>query len=297
MAKTSMGRREFLARTGTMAAGVAVLGTALKSQAQDTAYPPFKKAVITGMLPKDLSYPDKFALAKRCGFDGVESPPIADLNEAKTIGQQAREAGLRVHSIIYGGWDAPLSDPDPSVQEKGRAQVEQALHCAKAMGADNILLVPAVVKANVRYIEAYERSQKHIRSLIPVAEELGVIIAVEEVWNDFLLSPLEFARYLDEIGSPWVRSYFDVGNVVAFGYPQDWIRTLGKRIYKVHLKDFKRDTREWVNLLEGSVNWPEVRKAFAEAGYEGFVTAELPGGDEAYLRDLSERISKISAGG
>ncbi len=292
---TNVSRRDFLATSG-VALGAVALTSSLSAQAQDAKYPPFKKAVITGMLPKDLSNPDKFALAKSCGFDGLESPPIADLAEAETVGKQARDAGLRIHSIIYGGWGAPLSDPDPAVQEKGKKEIEQALHCAKAMQADNILLVPAVVKANVRYIEAYERSQKHIRSLIPVAEELGVVIAVEEVWNDFLLSPLEFAQYVDDFDSPFVRSYFDVGNVVAFGYPQDWIRTLGKRIYKVHLKDFKRKEREWVNLGEGSVDWPEVRKAFAEVGYDGFVTAELSGGDEAYFRDLSERISKISAG-
>ncbi|MCC6488385.1 MAG: TIM barrel protein [Candidatus Hydrogenedentes bacterium] len=291
-----MNRRDFLAVSG-MAAGAAVLGGTLKAQAQDAAFPPFKKAVITGMLPKELSNPDKFALAKRCGFDGLESPPIADLNEAKIIGEQARDAGVPIHSIIFGGWQFPLSDPDPAVQEKGRAAVEQALLCAQAVGAQNILLVPAKVTADVRYIDAYERSQKHIRSLLPVAEQVGVVIAVENVWNDFLLSPLEFAKYVDEFESPWVRAYFDVGNVVAFGYSQDWIRTLGKRIMKVHVKDFKRDTREWPNLMEGSIDWPEVRRALAEIGYEGFITAELKGGDEAYLKDLSERMSKIAAGG
>ncbi|MCC6694142.1 MAG: TIM barrel protein [Candidatus Hydrogenedentes bacterium] len=291
-----MNRRDFLAVSG-MAAGAAVLGSTLKAQAQDAAFPPFQKAVITGMLPKELSNPDKFALAKRCGFDGLESPPIADLNEAKTVGDQARDAGVPIHSIIYGGWEFPLSDPDPAVQEKGRAAVEQALLCAQAVGAQNILLVPAKVTAEVRYIDAYERSQKHIRSLIPVAEQAGVVITIEEVWNDFLMSPLEFAKYIDEFESPWVRAYFDVANVVAFGYPQDWIRTLGKRIMKVHVKDFKRDTREWPNLMEGSVDWPEVRRAFAEIGYQGFITAELKGGDEAYLKDLSERMSKIAAGG
>jgi hexulose-6-phosphate isomerase len=292
----SISRREFLETSGVVM-GAAALSSSLAAQAQDTAYPPFKKAVITGMLPKELSDPDKFALAKDCGFDGLESGPMADLAQAEVFGQQARDAGVPVHSIIYGGWGAPLSDPDPAIQEKGKAEVEQALRCAKAMGAENVLLVPAHVKANVRYVEAYERSQKHIRSLIPIAEELGVVITVEEVWNDFLLSPLEFAQYVDEFDSPFVQAYFDVGNVVAFGYPQDWIRTLGKRIMKVHLKDFDRDKREFTNLLEGSVDWAEVRKAFAEVGYEGYVTAELSGGDEAYLRDLSERMSKIAAGG
>jgi len=292
----NVSRREFLVASG-VAVGAATLTSSLAAHAQDAAYPPFKKAVITGMLPKELSDPDKFALAKDCGFEGLETGPMADLAQAEVFAQQARDAGVPIHSIIYGGWGAPLSDPDPAIQEKGRAEVEHALRCAKAIGADNILLVPAVVKPNVRYIDAYERSQKHIRSLIPVAEELGVVITIEEVWNDFLLSPLEFARYVDEFDSPFVQAYFDVGNVVAFGYPQDWIRTLGKRIVKVHLKDFKRDTREWTNLMEGSVDWPEVRKAFAEIGYEGYVTAELSGGDEAYLRDLSERMSKIAAGG
>ncbi|GMV94455.1 MAG: hypothetical protein AMXMBFR82_42330 [Candidatus Hydrogenedentota bacterium] len=292
---SNVSRRDFL-MTSSIAVGAAALSSSL-AQGQDAAYPPFKKAIITGMLPKELSDPDKFALAKDCGFDGLESGPIADLAQAEVLGQQARDAGVPIHSIIYGGWGAPLSDPDPAIQEKGRAEVEHALHCAKVMGADNVLLVPAVVKANVRYIEAWERSQKHIRSLIPVAEELGVLITVEDVWNDFLLSPLEFARYVDEFDSPFVQAYFDVGNIVAFGYPQDWIRTLGPRIKKVHFKDFKRDTREWTNLMEGSIDWPEVRKAFSEIGYEGFVTAELSGGDEAYLRDLSERMSKIAAGG
>src|SRR5204863_271645 len=112
--------------------------------------------------------------------------------------------------------------------------VERALKTAQAVGAESILLVPAVVNEKVRYEEAYTRSQKEIKELIPLAEKYGVIIAVEEVWNKFLLSPLEFARYIDEFNSKWVRAYFDVGNVVIYGYPEDWIRTLGSRILRVH---------------------------------------------------------------
>jgi hexulose-6-phosphate isomerase len=113
--------------------------------------------------------------------------------------------------------------------------------------------------------------------------------------------PLEFARYIDELNSPWVQAYFDVGNVVRFGWPQDWIRTLGKRTRKVHIKDFKGGPGlgtggEWVNLREGSIDWPEVMRALAEVGYEGYLTCELKGGDEAYLRDLSARIDLILAG-
>jgi len=116
------------------------------------------------------------------------------------------------------------------------------------------------------------------------------------VWNNFLLSPLEFARYVDEFQSPFVRAYFDTGNIILFGFAQDWIRTLGKRTVRIHLKDFKRQGNQWVNLLDGDVNWKEVRKALAEVGYEGYLTPELSGGDEAYLKDLSKRIDKIVAG-
>jgi hexulose-6-phosphate isomerase len=127
-----------------------------------------------------------------------------------------------------------------------------------------------------------------------------VIVAVEEVWNKFLLSPLEFARYVDELDSPWLKAYFDVGNVVFYGHPQDWIRTLGARIVKVHLKDFQLDRPggrfAWKNLGEGDIDWVEVRKAFAEIGYEGYVTTEIAGGDSAYLKDVVARIERFLAG-
>ena len=174
--------------------------------------------------------------------------------------------------------------------------METTLRSAHAMGAETVLLVPAIVTETVGYGDAYKRSQENIRKLLPLAEEMRVVIAVENVWNKFLLSPLEFARYVDQFDSPWVKAYFDVGNVIIFGFAQDWIRTLGKRIVKIHLKDFKRSGYKWTNLLEGDVNWVEVRKALAEIGYRGFLTTELSGGDEAYLTDLAKRIDRIIAG-
>ncbi len=124
------------------------------------------------------------------------------------------------------------------------------------------------------------------------------MIGIEEVWNKFLLSPLEMNTYVSEFRSPWVKTWFDIGNVVLYGYPQDWIRTLGKGIVKVHLKDFKRkqDGYSWVNLGDGDVDWAAVRDAFAEIGYSGSVIAELTGGDEAYLRDVSSRIDRLLLG-
>jgi len=127
-----------------------------------------------------------------------------------------------------------------------------------------------------------------------------VIVAVEEVWNKFLLSPLEFARYVDELDSPWVKAYFDVGNVVFYGYPQDWIRSLGTRIAKVHLKDFHLDRPggrfAWTNIGDGDIDWGDVRRAFDEVGYRGYFTTEVAGGDAAYLKDLAGRVDRFLAG-
>jgi hexulose-6-phosphate isomerase len=220
---------------------------------------------------------------------------MKDLAAARELGELAKEAGTPIHSIVYGGWGAPFSSPDPNVIDRGLEGMETALRSAKALGADTVLLVPAVLNEEVGYGDAYERSQKHIRKLLPLAEELKIVIAVENVWNKFLLSPLEFARYVDEFESPWLKAYFDVGNVIIYGYAQDWIRTLGKRIAKIHLKDFKRKGYQWKNLLEGDVNWKQVRLALDEIGYDGYLTPELRGGDEAYLKDLSGRIDKIIA--
>ena len=289
-----MERRSFLKYVGAVAAGASLMGRPVFAQdsQSDTK---LRKALQLGMLPRELSDADKFKLAKKCGFQGIEASPMADLTVAEEMGKMARDAGVPIHSIVYGGWDAPLSDPRPEVQQKGLAGMRMALTSAKAFGCDAVLLVPAIVTETVGYGDAYKRSQDNIRRLLPLAEEMRVIIAVENVWNKFLLSPLEFARYVDEFESPWLKAYFDVGNVIIFGFAQDWIRTLGKRIVKIHLKDFKRSGYKWTNLLEGDVNWPEVRKALDEIGYRGFLTPELSGGDEAYLTDLAKRIDRILA--
>jgi L-ribulose-5-phosphate 3-epimerase len=292
-------RRQLLQATAGVALAPVLAGVPASAreepQPESTGTWRAKKSLLFSMLPEKLSLEERFRLARSVGFEGVEAPPVS-VEEARKMRAAAEKAGVRIHSVIFGGWHAPLSDPDPAVVERGRRDMEAALHTAKALGADNVLLVPAVVNARTRYVDAYKRSQRQIRTLIPLAERLGVVITVEEVWNNFLLSPLEFARYIDEFKSPFVRAYFDVGNVVAFAWPEDWIRTLGRRIHKVHLKDFKREGRQFVNLRDGDVNWPEVRRAFLEVGFHGYMTCELDGGDEAYLRDVSGRVDKIIAG-
>ena len=294
MKDKTLKRRSFLKFAAAATVGARLLNLSPTAQAGRNNSD-LCKALQFRMLPKKLSDADKFKLAKKCGFDGIEGSPMADLDAARQLGKLARQADVPIHSIVFGGWHAPFSDPDPNVREKGLEGMETALRSANALGADTVLLVPAVVKENVTYGDAYKRSQQYIRKLLPLAEELRVVIAVENVWNKFLLSPLEFARYVDEFESPWLKAYFDVGNVIIYGYAQDWIRTLGKRIVKIHLKDFKRKGYQWTNLLDGDVNWKQVRAALDEIGYNGFMTTELRGGDEAYLTDLSARIDKIIA--
>lgn len=289
-------------RTLLAGAAAAAAGAPLAAGASARPEGP-KKAVLYGMLPNNLSVEDRFKLARDVGFAGVEAPPISDPAECERMRAAAEKAGIRVHSVIYGGWDPPLTHPEQEARERSLKNAEAAIRGAKLMGADDILLVPGIVNAQTRYVDAWKRAQEGIRRLIPVAEENRILICVEEVWNNFLLSPMEMASFVDSFKSPWVHSYFDVGNVVIFAWPQDWVRTLGKRIKKVHLKDYKGgpglfggNKGSFVNLLEGSIDWPEVRRAFADIGYTGFMTTELGGGDAAYLRDISARVDKILAG-
>ena len=254
------------------------------------------------MLPKELSYTDRFKLARDVGFEGVEAQTAAEPKEADAIKEASVKSGLRVHSVMnMDHWKFPLSSDQPEEVSRSVAGMETSLRNAKLWGADAVLLVPAVVNPKTSYRDAYTRSQKVIRErILPLAQELRVIVAVEEVWNKFLLSPVEFARYVDEFKSPWVRAYFDVGNVVFYGYPQDWIRTLGKRIVKMHLKDFMVDRGSgrfyWKNIGEGEIDWPEVRRAMAEVAYEGYTTTEINGGDAAYLKDVVARLDRFYAG-
>lgn len=291
--KRDLTRRDFLAAAAGAAAGASLGKTMLASGSGGA----LKKAVLISMLPRELSYYERFKLAVEVGFQGLEAQTVTDPQVAEEIRDAAHKAGLRIHSVMnMDHWKYPLSSADPEVVKRSMQGMETSLRNAKLWGADAVLLVPAVVNPETSYSAAYVRSQKQIRELIPLAQELGVMIAVEEVWNKFLLSPLEFARYVDDFDSPWVKAYCDVGNVVLYGYPQDWIRTLGKRIVKFHLKDFHFDNKKFVNLREGSIDWPEVRKAIAEIGFSGFLTVELAGGDAVYLRDVSARVDKILAG-
>jgi hexulose-6-phosphate isomerase len=247
---------------------------------------------------------DKFKMIRDAGFDGVE--PLGSMDRDEVL--KARDAtGLQIPSVCDAvHWLKPLSDPNPTARAVGLEGLKTALQDSKTYGGSSVLLVPGTVNKDVSYAEAYERSQAEIRKAIPLAEELGVKIAIENVWNYFLMSPLEAARYVDEFKSEAVGWHFDVGNIIAWGWPEQWIRILGQRIQKLHIKEYSRAKRDkeglWkgfqVDYLEGDNNWPVVMKALDDIGYRGWAIAEPayhpPGLDLAgFLKNVSERVGKI----
>lgn len=293
---TTIDRREFLGSAAALGA-MAALRPRTAAAAGG-----MRKAVYISMLPKELPYPQRFQLAKDVGFEGIEIGTVTDPAVAAEIKEASAKAGLVIHSVMNADhWKYPLSSADPEVVAKSVAGMETSLRNAKLWGCDSVLLVPAVVNPETSYKDAWTRSQKVVKErILPLAQELRVVIGMEEVWNKFLLSPLEMAQYVDEFASPWVKAYLDVGNMLFYGYPQDWARTLGKRIHRVHIKDFKVDRGKgqffWKNIGEGDVDWPEVRKALGETGYDGWVTTEIEGGDAAYLKDVVARFDRFLAG-
>ncbi len=305
---TESSRRSFLKQAGVVSAAAAAASTfgpaVGASPAAAVAAPGGspKKAVLIGMLPKDLPYQERFALALDVGFEGMEVNTVENPADAEAIAKAAQAARLPIHSVMNSEhWRSPLSSADPAVVDKSVKGMLTSIANAKLFGADTVLLVPAVVDPKTSYQDAWTRSHKVIKErILPEAEKQGIVIAIEEVWNKFLLSPLEMNAFVDSFNSKWVQAYFDVGNIVFYAYPQDWIRTLGPRIKKVHLKDFKlvqnKGTFSWVHLGEGNIDWPEVRKALHDIGYNGYVTTEIRGGDKAYLTDVVARMDRFLAG-
>jgi L-ribulose-5-phosphate 3-epimerase len=240
-------------------------------------------------MPPEWSVQECLAAAKRAGFDSIELT-VAEEGElslrssgsdVQRIYEAAGKIGIELSSLACGlGWRYPLTSNDPDVRERGLQVMLQSLRIARWLGVDTVLCVPGVVDRDTPYDAAYERALSGLRELAEEAATLRVAIGVENVWNRFLLSPLEMARFLDEVDSECVGAYFDVGNVLAFGYPHHWIRILGRRIRKVHVKDFKTgigNIHGFCNLLEGDVPWQEVNDALTSIGYDGHVIAEVEG--------------------
>jgi hexulose-6-phosphate isomerase len=240
------------------------------------------------------SYQGHLGSGKKAGFMGVElalnetgelSLESSD-REIKEIRKEAEDMGLSLYSLSSGMcWDYRLSDDDAGVRQKAKEIIKRQIYTARLLGADTVLVIPGVVnmefshpEVRVAYDVVYNRALEGIGELVCFAEEHGVNIGLENVWNKFLLSPMEMRDFIDKIGSDFVGSYLDIGNTLYCSYPEDWIRILGSRIKKVHFKDYRVQAgglHGFVDLLAGDVNYPEVVTALSEIGYDGWVSAEM----------------------
>jgi len=323
--KQHLSRRDFLA--ATFAAGIGLgFGTAA-SDAQ-SARRPFKTRLRKALIV-DRPTEERLAQLKEAGFDGVEAgilPPA----EAERCRAMAEKLGMRIHSVLRG-W-AEFNSADPGKVQATLKTTEDALRAAQAFGADAVLLVPCriggmkmpkprefaiefdgktghltrvVAGDNAPYADylqahnhAIDTSREAVKLLIPLAAKCRIVIALENVWNNLWVKPAVFQHFVASFRSPWVKAYFDIGNHVKYAPPEEWIRTLGKLIVKCHVKDFKLNddpggNGQFVNIRDGSVNWPAVRAALDQIGYHGWLTIE--GGDLSE-QEHSKRLDLIIAG-
>lgn len=292
-------RRSFLNVT-VGAAAMAALGPR-----GDCAAPKrnLRKAIMYSTIGVKGSVLEKFRAMKEAGFEGVE--PMGGMKRDEVIAA-FKETGLQAASVCcHTHWEKPLSAADEATRKIGLDGLVTSLHDAKAYGAGSVLLVPGVARNGVTYQECFDRSIVEIRKAIPVAQETGVKISIENVGNNFIVTPEQAVEYLDAINSEWVAFHFDIGNVARIGPAERWIKVIGKRINRIHVKDFSakpavaavtRGTRP--KLLDGDTNWPAVMKALDDAGYSGWAISEQPADQAANVetaRDMARRMDRIFA--
>ncbi len=273
----------------------------------------FRKGIWCMAFPATMPYTECFRRLRNAGFEGLdirlgdEVKLSSSADQLKRLAEQARQAGVTIVSmyVAEGLNNNPLNHPSPEVRARGRAAIERAIEIATYLDRCPLLLVPGRLgsgpKFQVGYQDTWDRVTAELKKVIPRAAEARVIIGPENLWNKVLLSPLEMRQFVDQFASPWLRVHFDVGNPMQYGYPQDWILTLGSRILRVHLKDYKLSARSeqgrFVNLLEGDVDWKEVMAALLKTGYRGFLSAEADydAGDPEQLRKVCSAMDRILA--
>lgn len=286
-----MRRRNFLATVA--GAGVAGLGVSTSNAGAPPAPTgDLKKGVSIWCFPGGTPVREAMRKAKETGFHGIELAyaekgeigPNSTADQMRSLVEESHKVGIEIAGLATGElWTYPLSSNDASEREHGKTIIAKMLELAEGLSVDSILVVPGNCKVRsgppgrmaVRYETAWQRSSEIIRSLVPEAEKRKVAISIEDVWNNFLLSPLEMRSYIDQFNSQYVRAHLDIGNIIRYGYAQDWILTLGPRIKRVHVKDFNINKDAFVNLLEGDLDWPAAIAAFREVGFKGHLIAEL----------------------
>lgn len=287
-------RRQFLA------AGAAAISTPLGARPSGPARE-IKKALKYGMIGEGSTVLEKFQVARDVGFDGVELDSPNGLSADEVL-RAKEETGIEIPGVVDSvHWAKTLGDPDPEVRAAGLAGLETALRDCKTYGGSTVLLVPGVVNERMPYHLVWERSQIEIKKALPLAEELGIQIAFENVWSNFLISPVEARRYVDEFESEQVGWYLDVGNIVRYGWPEHWVQALGHRLLKLDIKEYSRkkqsDEGIWkgfqVEIGEGDCGWPRVMTALDELGWSGWASAEVGGGGRERLADILRRMRAV----
>jgi len=267
--------------------------------------PRLKKSLKIGMVQVGETLVEKFRILKELGYDGVELDSPSSLDWREVLRAKA-ETGLEIPGVVCSThWGKPLSAADEKVRQQGIEGIETALRDCRLYGGTTVLVVPGVCKDGVTYEQAWDRSTAALRQLLPLAEELGVRIAFENVWNDFITDADEAVRYVDQFESPWVGWYFDTGNIVRYGRPPEWVKKLGSRTIKVDIKDYSRALMEkdgvWAGFRckigneDSSVEWAETMQELDRVGYRGWGSAEVSGGGRERLADIAKRMDDVSS--
>ncbi len=297
---THSDRRKFLQTSLTCAAGAALLPTlgqtvlAAKPSTSDPAKERFFTAVKWGMIEHPGTVVEKFQLCKDIGYSGMELISPLDGFSVDEVNAARQSTGMPVHGLVdMKHWDIRLSSPDDATREQGVKYLRQAIEDSHAMGGFTVLLVPGKVDGDQEtHDDVWKRSIVGIHQVLDTASRLGVQVLIENVWNGFCETPEKYRDYIDEIDSPWVSAYFDIGNVRKFGKSEDWIRALGKRIVKLDVKDWSAKDG-FCKIGDGDVNWPQVRQALEEIQFSGWCTAEVQGGGADELRDIHKRMTAV----